>query len=170
MVNDTPRALAGCVTATLTNGAGAVLAQWQHPAQVDADSAAAVATLDLHTWVDPTQLTDAVLWLRFVAATGETADNLVLLDRPKHLALRDPQLLVQVAPPAADGACAVTVSAAAPAFWVELRCPGMPDAGPLFDDNYVAVFPGQPWQTTFRPGPGDATRTVIARSLFNQCP
>jgi beta-mannosidase len=170
LVNDTAAALDGIVTATLATGSGEVLSQWSFSAAVAANCTAFITRLDLAAWVDPTQLTDAALWLRFTTSTGVVTDNLVLLDRPKHLGLRDPQLRVSVSASAADGSCSVEVSVSAPAFWVELSCSGVSGVGPFFDDNYVSVFPGQPWKTTFRPGAGELCCPIIARSLFDQLP
>lgn len=148
LVNETTATLTGTFAATLTNGAGEILSDWSFPATVPANSAAQITTLDLAAWVDPTRPTDAVLWLRFTGDNGRVADNLVLLDRPKQLALRDPQPSVKISAPAADGSCEVEVSVTSPAFWVELSLTGI---GPFFDDNYVSILPGQPWRTTFHP-------------------
>ena len=60
------------------------------------------------------------------------------------------------------------MSVSAPAFWVELSLPGV---GPFFDDNYVSILPGQPWRTTFRPGPDAASADSIRiRSLHDLIP
>jgi beta-mannosidase len=170
LVNETPVTLTGILGATLTTGAGELLSEWNFPASVAADRAARITTLDLAAWVDPTQPTDAVLWLRFTSDAGLVTDNLVLLDRPKQLALRDPQPRVSVSPAAADGSREVEVSVTAPAYWLELMLPGAPGVGPYFDDNHVSILPGRPWKTVFRPGPGMAEAEIKTRSLFDLLP
>jgi beta-mannosidase len=158
LVNDAERTLEGNLEATLADGSGRVLSRWKFPVNTAA-RALRVAVVDLSEWVDPNRLTDAALWLNFTANSGESSDNLVLLDRPKHLVLRDPKPCVTVSAPSADGFREVSVSVEAPALWVELSCG---DAG-HFEDNYAPVFPGRPWKTRVRTS--QATAEIVARPL-----
>ncbi|MEI6033844.1 MAG: hypothetical protein WCS65_06135 [Verrucomicrobiae bacterium] len=160
LVNDTDKTLEGSVEATLADGAGRVLGRWEFPVSTAA-RALRVASIDLSEWVDPTRPTDAALWLSFAAKSGETSDNLVLLDRPKHLGLRDPKPRATVGAPAADGSREVVVLVESPALWLELSCAGAEAAH--FDDNYAPVFPGRPWKTRVRDA--HAAAEITARTL-----
>ena len=159
LVNDTEQTLVGTIEATLADGSGRVLGRWEFPVN-SAARTLHVAGIDLSEWVDPTRPTDAALWLNFAGNSGESSNNLVLLDRPKHLNLRDPKPCVTVSAPSADGFREVIVSVEAPALWLELSCA---EAAAHFEDNHASVFPGRPWKTRVRTSL--TTTEIVARPL-----
>ncbi len=88
--------------------------------------------------------TEAFIYLK-LRTTDVYVENTVLLEKPKHCALCNPMLDLQVTE--AQGGFNISVSCKAPAFWVSL------DAGETagrFSDNFFDIRPTAPKQVMFR--------------------
>jgi beta-mannosidase len=139
-------------------------------------ASAAVQTLDLAPHIAEYGVRDLLIWLELYGDDGEAhiSENLVTLARPKHIALRDPQIAVEVgeAAEAGEERFTVTLTAQHPALYAWLTVEGASaEASATFSDNFVDLRPGRPHTVTVSaPGFADAASFAAAlrvQSLFD---
>ncbi|NWF70020.1 MAG: glycoside hydrolase family 2 protein [Chloroflexi bacterium] len=124
------------VTYTVTDAQGKTLEQGTFTATIAAGSSAHVHTLDVRKWVLERSTRDVLIWLRLDVEGETVGEDLALLCRPKHLALRKPQLTTRVQA-AENGAHDITLTTDSTALYVWLELPGA-----KFSDNFVHLRPG----------------------------
>jgi beta-mannosidase len=95
-----------------------------------------VTTLDLNAHVAERTVRDVVLWLELHSGGHVVSSNTVLLARPKHFELANPNFNMMIQ--AADNAFDVIITAERPAFYVWLELDGA-----RFSDNFFDLAPGQ---------------------------
>ncbi|MGI5870187.1 MAG: glycosyl hydrolase 2 galactose-binding domain-containing protein [Kiritimatiellia bacterium] len=128
--------------------------------------------IDLHALLDYYGHEDVVVWLSLMDGEGYVLSRApVIFAPPKHLAMVDPHLAVDVADTLdVDGeqAFKVTVSAASPAFWVWLDLPG---EQAQFSDNFFCLEPDEPHDvyvsTVNRMTQFAFRRKLVVRSLYD---
>ena len=155
-----------------TTMGGLVLDQGERELACAAGASVEGGPLDLRALLDHYRPEEVVLWLSLLDAEGFTLSRApVIFAPPKHLAMEDPRIAVDVADTLdVDGeqAFKVTLSATSPAFWVWLDLPG---EQAQFSDNFFCLEPDEPLdifvsavnamtQFAFR-------RKLVVRSLYD---
>jgi beta-mannosidase len=130
------------VVYVITDAAGHPLEQGTHEVTIAPHSNQCVHTLDLAPHLAARGNRDVVVWLALRVEGQIISENLVLLCRPKHLALKDPNILVNITP-LSDNQVTVTLTAEAAALYVWLEL-----AGARTSDNFVHLLPNQPHTIT----------------------
>ena len=137
----------GTVSWMLTNVAGIALQQDSFDVQIPPQQNAVVETLDLLRYMNKPGPHDLLLWLE-LDVNGETvSDNLVLLARPKHLELAEPEITadIQALP---KGAYQITLAAKKPALWAWLQ---LGDHEARYSRQFFHLRPGKPQQVMVTP-------------------
>lgn len=165
LVNDGAAAVGGRLRLSLRTWDGAELAARETDVTVDANGSREAARLDLAAAAGRER--DVFVHAHFARNSGETAENILFLARPKELALPEPGLKVLSVRPASGGAFDVTVCAERFAAWVWLRLDG---AAGEWSDNGFHLLPGVTKVVTLRPGgaavtASDVAKAVVVRSL-----
>ncbi|MHB9134802.1 MAG: beta-mannosidase [Armatimonadota bacterium] len=137
----------GVATWTLTDVAGAVLAEGQLPVQVAPGKNTLVETLDLSAYLTDPGARNLLLWLELQADGQTVSSDLVLFARPKHLELADPGIQTTIRE-AEAGSFLVTLTAEQPALWTWLE---LTDADLRSTDNFLHLRPGVPVEVKITP-------------------
>ena len=146
VTSDRRQPVAGEVVWTLTDLDGAVLREGRQPVEAAPGANTEAGTLDVAPEIAEHTERGLVLWIE-LATGGETvARNLVLFARPKHLALRDPEIAAAIEP-GPDSTARVTLTARRPALWVSVT---VDDADVWTSDNAFHLRPGAPHTVTLR--------------------
>ncbi len=111
---------------------------------------------------------DLLVWLSLQDRQGvEVSRNLVSFCRPKHMALCEPDIAVDV-DPADHDSFYVTLRAARPALWVWM---GLSGGDAQFDDNFFCLEPDHPYRVLAAPVKAHTRKTfrdaLIVRGLKN---
>ena len=147
LTNDRPDAVPGTVTWRVLDLEGNVLLENKLDAPVPGLASSLVTVVHLHQ-IEPRPAWSGIfVQLEFQARDGTRASNLVLLERPKKMDLKDPGLTFEIHP-AAGGSFEITVSARHPALWVWMETD---DFDLRLSDNFSPVFPGRPWKVMASP-------------------
>lgn len=128
--------------------------------------------LDFRALLSHYSPSDVVVWVSLVDAVGFTLSHEpVLFVPPKHLALEDPQLLLEVSDPLSmEGELVyhVTLSATSVALWVWLELPG---TEAQWSDNFICLEPDEPYEiyvtTPEHVSPYQFQHRLVARSLYD---
>jgi beta-mannosidase len=99
-----------------------------------------VETLDLNAALAQHGPRDLLLWLELQQEGTVVAGNLVLLARPKHLELLQPEIATDVRADG-DGRYRITLTSQKPALWVWLT---LNEGDGRFSDNFFHLLPGRP--------------------------
>jgi beta-mannosidase len=146
----TPRAATLRWRATRVDGS--LLDQGQKTLRIAANTSAKVQTLRLKPFIDQYTERDVVVWLSLEDGDGVVLSrNFVSFCRPKHMALLDPAIAVDVETLTADDgveAFKVTLTAANPALWAWLELKGL-DA--QYSDNFICLEPDTPTEIIVSP-------------------
>ncbi|MEM0961401.1 MAG: glycoside hydrolase family 2 protein [Bacteroidota bacterium] len=160
VTSDLADPLACEVVWTLTDLDGAVLREGRQRVEAAPRANTDAGTLDLAADIDAHTARGLLLWLAVEADGDVRSRNLVLLARPKHLALRNPQVEAHVEP-AGDGEARITLTAQRPALWARIEVEG---ADLWLSDNILHLRPGEPQAVTVRLADGldiDALRQRV---------
>lgn len=167
VTSDLDKPFAAELSWLVVDASGAQLDSGYKTLKIAADSAKAVATLDLAKVVAQVGQRAVLVKLYLKNGSELLSENLVTLARPKHLELRDPKLKV-TAKPVAGGAFDVTVKAAAPALWTWLELKG---ADATYSDNFLHLLRGESATVRVTPaeriGMADFKARLAAKSLFD---
>ncbi len=106
-----------------------------------------VATLDLKQHLEEHGARNLLLWLELCDGDKLLSSNLILLARPKHLDLPEPDIRTRVEE-TGEGHFAVTLETTKPALWAWLS---LRDADARWSDNFVSLRPGKPETVTLAP-------------------
>ncbi len=140
VTSDLADAVEGTLRWTLTTVDGTRIAGDDIPVTVAPRQNTAIDTLDLSAHVAEHTARNLLLWLELHPDAGVVSGNLVLLVRPKHLAL--PQPAIQVTTRAVNAHTVdVTLESDVPALYVWLE---LPDEAARYDDGFFHLYPGQP--------------------------
>lgn len=151
--NDEAAAQEGDVRWRLTTTAGRLVEEDTFTIGVPPRQSRHVATLDMSRALKEYGPRHLLLWLELSAGERKQSGdrkrsaNLVHWARPKHLALAEPQIEVEVVSGEND-AYRVTLEAARPALWTWLALEG---ADARFSDNFFHLRPGAPQTITLEP-------------------
>jgi beta-mannosidase len=147
LTNDHRHAVPGTAKWRVLNLEGTILLEDQVEAPGPGLANSLLTVIDLNKIIPACPGNGLLVQLEFHARDGTRASNLVLMERPKKLELKDPGLTSGINPNA-DGSFEIVVSAQHPALWVWLET----DEFDLrLSDNFTPVFPGQPWKVIARP-------------------
>ena len=149
VTNDRPARVPGTVAWTLTDLGGAVLREGRETVEAAPGANTLAGTLDFADEVHAHTPRGLILWLAFETGGATVARNLVLFARPKHLALRDPEIEATVEGGANEAR--VTLTARHPALWAWVEVEG---ADVWTSDNFVHLRPGDPQTVTVRGASG----------------
>lgn len=131
---------------------GSLLDQGQKKLRVAPNASARVETLRLKPFLDQYTARDVVVWLSLEGGDGRVLSrNFVSFCRPKHMALLDPAIAVDVEAVTADDgeeAFRVTLTAANPALWAWVELKGI-DA--QYSDNFICLEPDTPTEIIVSP-------------------
>ncbi|MEO0597543.1 MAG: glycoside hydrolase family 2 protein, partial [Chloroflexota bacterium] len=138
VTSDEIEPIQGDIILTVTDAAGIVISTHKQTEIIAANTNTFIGQFDLSEHVDKYGQRDLLIWLQLEVGDECVSDNLVLLSRPKHIDLHDPQLAVQV-DEISDTEFDITISVQAPALyvWCELT-----DA--QFSDNFIDLRPNYP--------------------------
>lgn len=124
-------------------------------------------TLDLNKHTAVVTNRQLLLWLHMETPGQKDSSNLVLLSRPKHLALQAPEIATSVKANG-EGEFVVTLEAKKPALWTSIDL-DQTDAD--FSDNYFHIKPGRGVVVTVKPKTQltlqQFQRQLQVSSLFN---
>jgi beta-mannosidase len=124
----------------LTTAAGEPVAEGHIATAIPARANTPLETLDLKPALAKHGPRDLLLWLELQQEGTVGATNLVLLARPKHLELRDPEIAADVSAEG-DGRYQITLTSQRPALWVWLT---LNEGDGRFSDNFFHLLPGRP--------------------------
>ena len=126
------------VAYTVTDIAGKEISSGKLDAVAHANGNTHVTQLDFSEQVAAHAKRNLLIWLELVVDGELVSENLVMLVRPKHMALLNPQLSLTIEP-VHDNVYDITITGQAPALsaWLDL-----PDA--QFSDNFVDLPAQQP--------------------------
>jgi beta-mannosidase len=142
LTNDHPYAVPGTLTWRVVNLEGTVLLEDTLETSGPGLANSLLTVIDLNKITPPCAWNGVLVQLEFLARDGTVASNLVFMNRPKKMELKEPGLSFEINPNA-DGSFEIVVSAQCPAPWVWLET----DEFDLrLSDNFASVFPGQPWK------------------------
>lgn len=131
-----------------------------------AQKSSVIGSLDLTDLVQQHGAANLLVWLTFDGGGPLASDNVVMLVRPKELALRDPGVSCTVSGSGTN--YEVTVRARHPALWVWLDIPGVEAR---FSDNFVHLAPGSAVQINVQLSQAmtknDLVKAMQAHSLFS---
>ncbi len=88
-----------------------------------------------------------LLWLELLVENEVVSHNFISFIRPKHLELREPELMAQVRA-VDEQSFAVAISAKHPALWVWPELPGVKAS---YSHRFFHLRPGKPVEVTIRP-------------------
>ena len=148
--NDRPHAVPGVVTWRVFTAEGTVLLEESREVAGPGMTSSVIATIDLTkmssrvAWnellIRPRRAWDEIIvQLEFRGSDGSQSSNLVLLERPKKLELKDPKLIFAIESQG-DDSFEILITAQHPAPWVWLETDGF---DLKLSDNFFPVFPGQ---------------------------
>lgn len=150
----------------VTDPQGTVLLRDALPLDIPARTSRRVHVLSLDREAQRHGPANLLTWLRLEVGGRVVSENLVLLARPKEVALPDPKLSFTVQ--AAGAEHHVTLRSEHPALWAWLD---VEDVDAAFSDNFLHVRPDRPVTVVVRPQhPLDRAGLVRAlriRSLFD---
>jgi beta-mannosidase len=135
--NDTRAAVKGRLTWTLSDAAGVALARGGAPVAASANAATRVRRVTLTK--DMLAQGGVMLWLELSVAGKVIARNLILLTKPKRLALVDPAVSASVRA-LDDDRYRVSLKARAAALWIWLSAEGV---DLRCEDNFFHLRPGR---------------------------
>lgn len=168
LTNDEMKPVSAKLTWRVTNLAGKELLADRKNVSVKARCSAQVDEVELARLVRKHGAQNLLVWLSLRRGGRSLSKNLVLLAKPKDIALQDPKLKAEVSGSGTD--YTVTVSAKRPALWVWLDVPG---SKVRFSDNFLPVAPGTPVSFTLKLDRPLSKRNLIAslkiQSLFDTC-
>ncbi|MCI0394059.1 MAG: hypothetical protein L0332_22845 [Chloroflexi bacterium] len=124
----------------LTTAGGEVVDGGRLTGLIPARQNTLVAALDLAEAIGRFTPRNLLLWLELAVDGQPVSDNLVLLARPKHLELEEPEIQAEVMA-VGDGRYQVTLTAQKPALWTWLALEGYEAR---FSDNFVHLRPDKP--------------------------
>jgi beta-mannosidase len=159
--NTSAEATQSTVQWTLTTAAGETVDSGKRPVRAKAGGNTRVTTLKLSEAADTHGPENLILWVELVVKGKVVSRNVVLLVRPKHIALETPKLKATVAKGKRAGTFAVTLSAAKPALWAWIA---LDDCDARYTDNFVCVRPGLPVTIEVTPAE-DMTLTEVRKGL-----
>ncbi len=129
-----------------------------------------VTTLKLREHLREHGERNLLLRLELSADGQRTSRDLVLFDRPKHLSLRDPEILASVEVGPGDG-FTVALKASRPALWVWTELADIPAA---FSDRFFHLVPDRIIEVRVLPAVPMSADQLLERlrvtSLFDTCP
>jgi beta-mannosidase len=144
----------------LTTAAGKPVDEGHMATAIPARANTPLETLDLKPALAKHGPRDLLLWLELQQEGAVAATNLVLLARPKHLELRDPEITTGVSA-AGDGRYQITLTSQKPALWVWLS---LNEGDGRFSDNFFHLLPGLPVRITLTAAP-DLPATALEDAL-----
>jgi len=169
VTNDGAQPLRGAAVWTVFDMAGAVLLDGRMDAEVPARSSASVGTIELGSCIDSHGADGFVVWLELEVDGTTVSSNLVLLARPKALALSEPNVTARARQAETD-AFAVSLSADKPALWV---WPELPGARARYSDRFFHLLPGRTVEVLVRPerdmDADEFQACLKIHSLWNAC-
>ena len=121
---------------TVTTTDGELIVTGEDPVSAAPYADTLVLKLDLGREIPSKR--EALVWLELYVDDDVVSDNLVLFARPKHLALREPNIHAALSD-LPDGNVLVELSAEHPALWVWLSTP---EGDLKYSDNFVHLAPG----------------------------
>lgn len=131
---------------------GSLLDQGQKKLRIAPNASVKAQTLRLKSFLDEYTERDVVVWLSLEDEAGTVLSrNFVSFCRPKHMALLDPEIAMDVEPVTADDgeeAFKVTLTAANPALWAWVELKGI-DA--QYSDNFICLEPDTPTEILVSP-------------------
>ncbi len=145
VTSDLREPVAGAVVWTLTDLDGAVVRQGRQPVEAAPAANTLAGEIDLADEIKEHTPRGLMLWLALDVDGDVLARNLVLFARPKHLALRDPEIETHVE--AEGDGVRVTLAARRPALWTTVAVDG---ADVWLSDNVFHLRPGEPRMITLR--------------------
>ena len=154
--NDQARAVQGIARWKMVNLGGAILSEGARAASCPGLTNVLLTTITLEQIKPRPEVNEVLLWLEFLSDDGVRSTNLVLLDRPKKLELRDPGLTFEIHS-ATDNSFEIFISARQPAPWVWIECEGF---DLRLSNNFFAVLPGEIVRVEAR-----ASRTISVEQL-----
>ena len=140
LTNDLRSDSAGEVQWRLLTIAGETVAAGHFAAQVAALSSASMASLDLAEHLAKHGPRALLLEIAYLVQGERTASNLVHFVRPKHLALQQPGISLQLQQQSPQE-CLVELTAEKPALWAWLALDGIPLR---CSNNFIHLLPGVP--------------------------
>ena len=140
LTNDLRADSAGEVWWSLVTVAGEAVASGRLDARIAAGTSARITTLDLAAHLAQRGPRNLLLAIDYLVEEERVSSNLVHFVRPKHLALQDPGITLQLEPHGAQHAT-VTLTADKPALWTWLAMDGI---ALRCSANYVHLLPGVP--------------------------
>jgi len=137
----------GAVSWLLTDVAGERLDGGELAVAIGPNGDTMATILELGKHVQRHGARQLLLWLDLSVGGAVVSTNLVTFARPKHLELRAPGIIYEVAP-ADEGAFAVTLRAEKPALWVWL---GLRYLEARYSDAFFHLRPGQSTTVMVKP-------------------
>ncbi|NDJ60352.1 MAG: glycoside hydrolase family 2 protein [Chloroflexi bacterium] len=139
VTNDHSQEIAGELRWQLVNLHGQTLAEASEQYAAAGISSRNVTTPDLSQYVEAHGADHLLLWLELRAADTIVSSNTVLMARPRHLQLRQPNLSYEIRWLSEEQA-QVTLHSQSLALWVWLACG---DLSAKFSDNFFHLLPDQ---------------------------
>lgn len=167
ITSDLQTATTGVLIWTLTDTTGTPLASNRLDCKIPAQADHKVMLLNVADHLAAHGKRQLLLWLELTIDNSVVSQNLVTFVRPKHLELQEPGITTTIRPQA-NGAFAVTLTAAHPALWVWPELQGIPAR---YSQRFFHLRPGQPKELVITP-PQPVTLThvesaLVVRSLFD---
>jgi beta-mannosidase len=135
------------------------------PLTIPAQADQLVTVLELQELINQHGARNLLLWLElFDARENLIAENLVTLVRPKHLALHDPQIDMELATTEEGIVTALTLQAKKPALWTWLEAG---EEAVRFGDNFFHLRPGRPLTLPVRGADAGTAAGLTVRSLVD---
>ena len=144
---------------------GQTLATSRQPVTIQPNTSAKIDTVSFADALARSGARSLLIWLALEADGAVVSENLVLFARPKHLALPDPQIGVEIAAQS-DQRFEITLTGQQPALFVWVEADGA-----VISDNFFHLPPQQPKRltiTTAQPTSAEALREKMhVRSLVD---
>lgn len=122
----------GTVRWQITDAGRRLLDSGEMTSQIPANASKQVHVLDVSSYVQEKTARDVMVWLALVVDDEVVSDNLVLLDRPKHLQLLEPNIDIRVDGDDYDFTITLQADVHTLYVWLEL-----PELHGHFSDNFV---------------------------------
>lgn len=158
ITSDTQTEQSGVVSYTITDAEGNRIEQGDFSVLIPPAATSVVRKLDLSAHLAARSARGLMVWLQLRVDQQTISEDLALFCRPKHLALRAPQIATHIQA-AANGQHDVSLTTDYAALYVWLELPGA-----SFSDNFVHLRPGV--SKTIRVAASDLSALKV-RSLFD---
>jgi len=163
--NDLTEPVRGILRCKAYDLQGTVLFEREKSVSIGERKSAQAWTVRTSAWIEKHGPGNLLLWYGLEVDGSIVSENVSYYARPKHLALRNPQISLQKAG-AADAAATFVVSCQRPALWCWLT---VRDREGRWTDNFFHLFPDRPVQVSFLSDARHpvALEDVVVRSIHD---